>query len=185
MRQAQVAALILAIPAVALAASPAEGDEAMDAAAAAFYRVYGSFHPSSGVPDAGGRARLAPVLSARLGGLLAAAAQANTRLHARMPAAPPLLEGDIFSSHFEGATSWSLAPCRAEPARCVATLTFVPRSQGGKPVTWPVTWKDTLYLVRDGGQWRADDVGYDAALAGGNSGRLSQTLAAAIRMAAF
>ena len=152
----------------------------MDAAAAAFYRVYGSFRPSSGVPDAGGRARLAPVLSARLNGLLAAAAEADLRLHARLAAAPPLLEGDLFSSHFEGATSWSLAPCGGEPVRCVATMTFVPHSQGAKPVTW----KDTLYLVRDGGGWRVDDVGYDAALAWGNSGRLGQMLAAAIRMAA-
>ena len=173
MRRALVAALVLAT-------SPAHADAAMDAAAASFYRVYGSFHPSSGVPDAGGRARLAPVLSARLNGLLTAGAEANTRLHARMAAAPPLLEGDIFSSHFEGATSWSPAPCGGEPVRCVVTLTFVPHSQGAKPVTW----KDTLYLVRDGDAWRVDDVGYDAALAGGNSGRLSQTLAAAIRMAA-
>jgi hypothetical protein len=150
----------------------------MDAAAAAFYRVYASLRPG-GIPDAGGRARLQPVLSARLNGLVAAAAQADARFHARIAVAPPLLEGDIFSSLFEGATAWTVSPCAgdARTARCSVSLTHA------APGAAPVTWKDTLYLVREGTGWRVDDIGYDAGFAFGNTGRLSGTLASAIRMA--
>lgn len=170
--------LALALLAALAATAPAFADTAMDGAAASFYRVYDTLH-GAGIPDAGGRARLQPVLSARLNALIARAADADTRFHAKMPAAPALLEGDIFSSLFEGAAAWALAPCAgdAQTARCTATLS---RTVPGRK---PVTWKDTLYLVRDGAGWRVDDIGYDPGVASGNTGRLAETLASAIRMA--
>ena len=66
--------------------------------------VYGSFQPSDGIPDAGARARLQPSLSPALNKLLSDAAAAQARFSAKIKDSPPLIEGDLFSSLFEGAT---------------------------------------------------------------------------------
>jgi hypothetical protein len=160
-----------AVVLVLLSAAPAAADEAMTAAAARFYAVYGTFHPSDGIPDAGGRARLAPVLSARLSRQLAQAARAEDRFNARNRDSPPLLEGDLFTSGFEGATSWKVGACSgdAKTAHCTVALRY---DRGQKPLAWT----DTLYLVAGPGGWRVDDIGYGGRFAFGNTGRLSDTL---------
>ena len=78
-------------------------DAHRDAAASGFLSVYGSFHPSDGIPDVGARARLQPYLSPALNKLLADAAAAQARFSAKIKDSPPLIEGDLFSSLFEGA----------------------------------------------------------------------------------
>jgi hypothetical protein len=164
--------LILAL----LCAAPAHADEAMTAAAARFYNVYASFHPSDGIPDAGGRARLSGVLSDRLNRLLADAARSSDRFHAHQPNAPPLLEGDLFTSMFEGATSWTIGACSgdAKTAHCTVALR---RDAAGQR---PTAWSDTLYLSADAAGWRVDDIGYGGGFAFGNTGRLSDTLKTAL-----
>jgi hypothetical protein len=154
------------------ASAPALADDAMVQAAKRFYAVYGSFHPSDGIPDAGGRARLAPVLSERLNRQLADAARVEDRFDARNRGAPPLLEGDLFTSMFEGATSWSVEGCSGDGRTVRCTVALAHAQPGQKTVTWT----DTLYLVAGSGGWRVDDIGYGGRFAFGNTGRLSQTL---------
>lgn len=164
-----------------LCAAPALAADAGGAAAAAarFFDVYGSFHPSDGIPDAGGRARLAPVLSDRLDKTIADAARAEDRFNARNKGSPPLLEGDLFTSMFEGATSWKVGSCSGDAAvaRCAVALRH---DEAGQK---PTAWTDTLYLVAGPGGWRVDDVGYGGGFAFGNTGRLSETLRAVLREA--
>jgi hypothetical protein len=156
-------------------AAPALADDAAGAAAR-FYGVYGGFHPSDGIPDAGGRAKYAPLLSDRLNKLVAAAGRAEDQFHAKNKESPPLLEGDLFTSMFEGATSWKVGTCGgdAKAARCAVTLHHDAAGQK------PVVWTDTLYLVAEAGGWKVDDVGYGAGFAFGNTGKLSDTLKSAV-----
>src|SRR5581483_1383444 len=115
-----------------LAAPAAASAQADDPAAAvnAFYSVYSGQHAQGlGIPDATVRLRLQPVLSPRLNKELADAAAAQARLTAKVKnAVPPVLEGDIFSSLFEGAGAWKVGPCQTagKTARCSVALNYTP-----------------------------------------------------------
>jgi hypothetical protein len=172
MKRALFALLILTMP--------AQAAEDAAAAADAFYGVYNSQHASGGIPDATGRLRYTPVLSPRLNKQLATAAAAQARLTAKVRnAVPPMLEGDIFSSLFEGATGWKVGACQADAktARCPVALTYAPPSASNAKPAKPANWNDTLMLVNTPQGWKVDDVIYDAGFAFGNTGRLSAMLA--------
>ena len=162
-----------------LAAVPAFAQTDITAAADGFLAAYGGFHPSDGIPDATGRMRLAPYLSPRLNKMLAEGAAAETRFAAKVKDSPPLIEGDLFTSLFEGATSWKLGSCIASgaAARCPAEFTH---TQGRQK---PVTWTDTLILADTPQGWRVDDIVYGANFQFGNTGTLSDTLQTVLREA--
>ena len=143
-----------------------------DAAVSGFLSAYGSFHPSDGIPDSAGRARLQPFLSPALNKLLADAAQAQARFSAKVKDSPPLLEGDLFTSMFEGVTQLKLQPCvtSGNGARC--PVAFAHAGSDDKAITWT----DTLLLVNTPQGWRVDDVAYGGGFQFGNTGRLSETL---------
>src|ERR1700761_4443995 len=145
-----------------MAAIPAHAQDAMTAAANAFYAATAHAGSNGGIPDAAARARLQPLLSPGLNQLLAQAAAAEARFKAKNKDSPPLIEGDIFSSLFEGPTAAKVGTCRGDEkiAHCGATLT---RQDPGQK---PVTWVDTIKLVNAGG-WKVDDVAYDANFAFG------------------
>ncbi len=172
-------ALMLVTPAVAQTqAVTAPADPA--AAANAFYAVYGpQVGKGGGVPDAATRLRFSAVLSPRLNKQLADAAAAQARLTAKVKnAVPPMLEGDIFSSLFEGATGWKVGACQSDgnTARCPVTLTHVSPAIPGRAPVKPAQWTDTVLLTSGPGGWKVDDVIYDAGFAFGNTGRLSSML---------
>jgi hypothetical protein len=176
--------LLLLAPLPAFAAvslvAPARADAPDPAAAVnAFYAVYdGQRAQGGGIPDATGRLRYAPVLSPRLNKQLRDAAAAQARLSAKVKnAVPPMLEGDIFSSLFEGASAWKVGACQgdAKTARCPVALSYV--AAPGKKPEKPANWNDTVLLVNTPQGWKVDDVIYDAGFAFGNTGRLSGMLA--------
>ena len=160
------------------AATPARADDAtaMAAAANAFYTVYSGLPRSGGIPDATARVRYTPLLSSRLNLLINQAAAAETRFRAKVKDSPPLIEGDLFSSLFEGATTVKLGACSgdAKAGRCTATLTH------SDPKQKPVSWTDTLELVNTPSGWKVDDIAYNAGFQFGNTGTLSDTLRMAI-----
>lgn len=165
MKQGAAFALLL------LAVFPAQADDAMTAAANNFYTQAAGISRGGGIPDAGARIRLGPLLTSRLGQSLAAAAAAQARFMAKHKDSPPLIEGDIFSSLFEGPTAWKVGACSgdAKIARCVVSLS---RQDPGQK---PVGWTDTLVLANENG-WKVDDVAYDANFAFGNTGTLNDML---------
>jgi hypothetical protein len=171
-----LAALILLVPFAAKADAAAD----MAKAAEGFYAAYATFHPSDGIPDAKGRAKYAPYVSPRLETLLADGDAAEDRFAKKNKDSPPLIEGDLFTSNFEGATSVRVTACRgdANKGTCSAALTYDDRS--ANPKDKPVTWIDTVYLVAAPGGWRVDDVGYGASWDFGNKGKMSDTLKGAI-----
>jgi hypothetical protein len=168
------AVLLFAAPAAALA-------QADDPAAAvnAFYAVYSGQHAQGlGIPDATVRLRLQPMLSPRLNKQLITAAAAQARLTAKVKnAVPPVLEGDIFSSLFEGPTAWKVGSCQQKDktARCSVALSYAPPATAGGKAK-PANWTDTMVLAATPQGWKVDDVVYDASFAFGNTGRLSEML---------
>jgi hypothetical protein len=163
------------ILALSLASTPAlaAGDgAAMQDAAKGFYGVYQTLHPSDGVPGDAVRARFAPFLSPVLGALLQQAGGAEDSFAKANKNSPPLAEGDLFTSLFEGATNVSVGDCSGNDrqGRCPVSLTYA--AAGAKPVTWT----DAVLLVRTPGGWRVDDVVYGGIWAFGNKGTLSETL---------
>jgi hypothetical protein len=171
-------AALLVLPGLSMAARAADDPAA---AVNAFYAVYsGQRTQGGGIPDATVRLRYAPVLSPRLNKKLVDAAAAQARLTAKVRnAVPPMLEGDIFSSLFEGATGWKVGNCQADgnTARCPVTLSYAPPPLPDRKPEKPANWNDIVVLVNTPQGWKVDDVIYDAGFAFGNTGRLSAMLA--------
>src|SRR5690348_11993626 len=88
----------LAALAILIFSAPLAAQTDVNGVATGFLGVYGSFHPSDGIPDASGRSRLAPFLSPALNKMLADGAAAEARFAAKIKNSPPLIEGDLFSS---------------------------------------------------------------------------------------
>jgi hypothetical protein len=125
-------------------------------AAAAFYDVYVKLHPS-GVPLKEQQLEFKKVTSSGLANLLDEASMVEESSRAPKSAAPPKLEGDLFSSVDEGAVSYKILQCenQKESATCVAELTNVDDRNGSK-----LAWKDRLYLIKEGNRWAVDDIEY-------------------------
>lgn len=166
--------------AVLLLAVPARAAEDPAAAVDAFYAVYNSQRAQGGgIPDATGRLRYSHVLSPRLNKQLNDAAAAQARLTAKVKnAVPPMLEGDIFSSLFEGATAWKVGACQTDgkTARCPVALIYSPPTTPNAKAPKPASWNDVVALMNTPQGWKVDDVIYDAGFAFGNTGRLSAML---------
>lgn len=157
---------------ILLVQAPLAAETGPAATASGFLAVYGGFHPSDGIPDSGGRAKLAPFLSAGLNKMLAEGAAAEARFAARIKDAPPMIEGDLFTSMFEGATSWKLGACSVQGSTARCPVAFTHAEEGMQPVTW----SDTLILTSTSQGWRVNDIAYGGGFRFGNTGRLTDTL---------
>jgi hypothetical protein len=170
MRYLVVAALL----AVGLSSSATAGDDNPGKTVAAFYGLYLQEKPR-GIPDAAVREKFEPLISPELGRLLAAAAAAED-LHLRKTnnEEPPLVEGDLFSSLFEGATAYTPGKCAVEGdhAYCDADLAF--NEPGGE--SKPTTWTDKVALIRSSRGWLVDDIAFGGAWDFGQHGMLRAAL---------
>ena len=90
---------------------------------------------------------------------------------------PPLVQGDIFTSMFEGATDFALGPCeiKGDAALCSVNLAY-----GRQRMESESKWTDQVYLVRENGAWRVDDVGYGGKWDFARRGRLRESLKAVV-----
>jgi hypothetical protein len=169
--------LVIAALAAASAAQAQTDTVALAKTAHGFYDVYMTLHPSDGIPDAATRAKFAPYVSPALDKLFAEGDQAEGRyVEATKHQAPPLIEGDPFTPNFEGATSYKVGACEMDKqgGHCPVTLTYDDRKDK------PLSWTDTIYLVRTDAGWRVDDIAYGGTWDFGNKGRLTRTLRGAI-----
>jgi hypothetical protein len=143
--------------------------------------VYATFHPSDGIPDAKRRAKLEPFISPALDRLLVDGAAAEAHFASvTKNMSPPLIEGDLFTSNFEGATAWHVGSCEVQAQAAHCPVNFGYRSNDKEDAKL-VNWTDTIWLVRTTNGWRVDDIGYGATWAFGNKGRLKHVLQNAIR----
>lgn len=152
------------------------GSPTPETAAQGFYAVYATFHSSDGIPDAESLAKYAPYLSPALAGLLRRGEDAEASFAKANKDAPPLIEGDLFTSLFEGATAYKLEPCQVAGDKANCRVDLVHDESGQKPVAW----SDTAILVKTGSGWALDDIVYGGTWPFGNKGRLTQVLHEAI-----
>jgi hypothetical protein len=166
-----------------LVSAPAFGADSFstpDAVVRAFYKTYFSQRVYD-IPDATHRAAFKPLLTAELLSLLALAEEAEARYakkNAKEPA-PPLFEGDLFSSMVEGATSVTRITCERQEKSAVCTTTLHRLEETrtkGQVKDDDLTWKDRLLLVRTAGGWRIDDLEYGGHWEFGPKGDLKKTL---------
>jgi hypothetical protein len=166
-------ALLLLLPLAACGDSGSENDAAR--AAAVFYDIRLS-ERTGGVPVGDFRTRLRPVISSMLDSLLAQAAEAERRHTARTSnAEPPYLQGDIFSSLVEGATSYEIGECDADDETVTCDVQLVHDAEDK-----PVQWTDRVVLVSEDGHWAVDDIHYGGDWDFGPKGTLQQMLRAVI-----
>jgi len=125
-----------------------------------------------GLPGEGQWAILEPFCSGTLGGALERAVGEQEAFIRRHPdEKPPWIEGDLFSSLFEGPRQFQigLVEIRGETAEVAVDCTH---TEGGETVTW----RDTLILVKEEGKWLIDDVSYGGTWDFANSGTLKEAL---------
>lgn len=138
-------------------------------AAEKFYRVVLDGR-EGGVPAGARLVKFRPVVSTGLFALLERAGAAEREYaHKTHNESPPLVEGDLFTSLFEGATSFRIEGCqpKTSSATCrVALISLDPA--GGKPVEWT----DTVVLAKEGGAWRVSDVEFGGTWQFMHAGRL-------------
>jgi hypothetical protein len=148
-------------------------------ATAAFYGVYLETRPA-GVPHAKTRAKFAPVISHTLAQLLERA-DAAERHYAKVTRnkVPPLIEGDLFTSLFEGAQSFAVKEChRSTDGVAACTVELRRDDAAGKAAT---RWIDKVYLLRNGRHWVVDDIEFGGDWQFMHKGRLRELLRRVIR----
>ena len=176
MRPMRIAPAVLAVLAAGLAPARADGAgnaaDDMRNAADDFYGVYATFHPSDGIPDAKDLIKYQPYITPALDKLLADGHRAEAAFAMANKDSPPMIEGDLFTSNFEGATSYKIGTCKgdAKAGQCSVALVY----SAGKDK--PVAWTDTIYVVATPSGWKVDDIAFGASWEFGNKGRLTKTL---------
>ena len=163
-----------ATPSIEPAALPPEGEQMRAATGLVtdFYEMRQRLG-RTGLPDEGEmkayRAFLCPPLAAAMD---AARVRQRAYMAEHPDDKPPLVEGDLFSSLFEGVDV--ATPAGTEVNADSASVTMSMRFGEGDDA---VRWKDALLLARDEGSWCIADVEYRGDWPFANKGKLSQTLA--------
>jgi len=175
MRKA-VLALCVAAPLAACGETEQEADATR--AAASFYGIVLG-ERTSGVPDVDMRARLRPVISPDLDSLLAQAAEAERRHAERVNnEEPPYMQGDIFTSLFEGATGYEVTGCDEK-----SEILIECEVQLAHDAEEPVQWKDRVLLAAaptDPKTFLVDDIAYGGDWDFASKGTLKEALRAVI-----
>jgi hypothetical protein len=163
--------LVLVLTPWAMAAAAADVERAVRT----FYKVYLELGVR-GVPSRAQQAQFAPIISTSLASLLRGARRAEEAHRRRTKnQGPPLVEGDLFTSLFEGAHAYAIAGCRpaAATAACAVILTYVDPRDASK-----YTWTDRILCVRARGRWVVHDIVFDGGWDFARKGRLTDTLRA-------
>lgn len=128
----------------------------------------------TGVPDEATLNKASSLLSSDLTCLLDRARQYRDLFIQKFPTdKPPFIEGDMFTSVFEGANRYSVKSVRINGAEATALLQFY--HDEGKKMD-KKGWRDTVRLTQKNDQWRITDIQYGGNFNFGNSGSLRQNL---------
>jgi hypothetical protein len=166
-------AVVVAEPSAAPLPPDAEALRAATTLATDFYEMRLRLG-KAGLPDAAEmkayRAFLCPTLADLMD---AARARQSAWIAANPEEKPPLVDGDLFSSLFEGPDAVSAAGTTVEGEGARVGLAM--RAGEGDNA---VRWRDDLLLARQDGTWCVADVEYRGDWAFANKGRLSEMLVA-------
>ena len=141
---------------------------------AAFLQAYQAQH-FRGLPDTNQARALAPHLSLRLNGLLEDALHGQQKYKVRFPSdKPPMVDGDIFSSLFEGATRGEVEAVTESADTATVRIKYIYADPAtGKTIQ---SWNDRFLLIRSGKNWLIDDLEYQGSWDFAVRGRLSAAL---------
>ncbi len=124
-------------------------------AARAFYDTYLTFY-SFDTPDADMQRHFAGLLSEELSALLRNLDLAEQRYYEQTKGeVPPLIEGDLFTSSFEGATAFEVVLCEENEAGGASCQVELTNTVGAEP---PFSWHDRVMLIEQDGRWVVDDI---------------------------
>ena len=139
-----------------------------EGAVCGFYTRYLEVRPT-GLPTPEQQAALAPWLSHSLEDRLDAARQSQARFRTENPGEkPPLVDGCLFASLFEGPTAFTV-----EPATAGGSVTRVPvQFRYGTEAAW----QDVIVLSREGAGYVIDDIEFAGAGPFNPPGRLTEAL---------
>lgn len=165
---AAAAAPEVVAPAAASSAEPAQGPGAVAMDFLTMHQRFGN----SGLPDRASMNAYAAFLCPSLSEAIRAAQVRQEQFKASHPdEKPPLVEGDLFSSLFEGPETFSVSDTRIDGVKAQVDLAM---SHGeGKSIT---RWTDTMLFDLDDGIWCLSDVEYHGKWPFANKGSLTGTL---------
>ncbi|HEX9665123.1 MAG TPA: DUF3828 domain-containing protein [Thermodesulfobacteriota bacterium] len=122
-----------------------------------FYRVYLRIN-SHGIPTEQEQALYSPYISPELSELLKRANEAEQKYKtATKGEVPPLVESDLFTSLFEGASSFKTISCDSKEGSGSCLVEFKYFNPGDSS---EFKWKDRVYLVKINRGWVVDDIEY-------------------------
>jgi hypothetical protein len=123
-------------------------------AAQAFYEAYLA-HYTSGTPEEEDLRYFDTLLSGELASLLHDLSMVENRYHEQTKGeVPPLVQGDLFTSLFEGANEFTILPCAVERFTASCPVEFTNTQAGDSPFSW----QDRVYLIKQEKTWVVDDV---------------------------
>jgi len=142
---------------VLAAASPSLAGDTPESTVTGFYNAYVKLK-TRGIPAAKDLAEYKPYITPELAGLLKSADDAEIKYKADTKGeVPPLVEGDIFTSLFEGADSFKVLSCEEKGDKASCSVEFKNTNPGdGKTFTW----KDSPVLEKGKFGWLINDVEY-------------------------
>lgn len=164
-----------AVTAAEIATATADATDTQAAAALAldFYEMHQRLG-NSGLPEAGEMNAYGAFLCPNLVTLVVGAQERQKQYRLAHPEdKPPLVEGDLFSSLFEGPDTVRTAGAAVDGDTAEVIVAMQAGSGDGA-----TRWKDTLLLARNDGVWCVDDVEYHGDWQFANKGRLSDSLRA-------
>lgn len=123
----------------------------------AFYNAYLKVKPL-GIPSAAQLAELSPFITPPLKDLLKSADDAEKKYKEETKGeVPPLVQGDVFTSLFEGADAFKVLACKDKDASSECEVEFSNTNPGdGKTFKW----KDSVVLEKTEKLWLISDVKY-------------------------
>jgi hypothetical protein len=142
--------------------------ETPEGAVCGFYTRYLEVRPT-GLPTPDQQAALSPWLSDGLEARLDAARREQTRFRAGNPGEkPPLVDGCLFASLFEGPTAFEVGAATTGNGIARVPVQFRYGSEA--------SWQDVIVLTRDGDRFVIDDIEFAGAGPFNPPGRLSDAL---------
>jgi hypothetical protein len=167
-------ALPATVPAPAAPAPLSEAElKAARTLASDFYQMHMQMS-ARGLPGAGSSNAYAAFLCPGLASALAdAGARQQQFVQAHPQEKPPLVDGDLFTSLFEGADSATALEASAAGDGADVRVALA-RGQGSEAIRW----QDTVRVERDQGIWCVADIAYGGSGEAAREGRLSDRLKA-------
>jgi hypothetical protein len=156
-----------------------ESDENLAKTAATdFLKNYGASRKAglAGIPTQKQLTQLQRFFTTSLRASFAAALKEQQRCIRRFPSdKPPWIEGDIFSSNFEGFDTFAIESASIDNESAMLLIKYLSKGAKGEPDT---SWQDALFLKKIATKWLVDDMQYrgDFAFGSGFGVSLRQSL---------